>query len=133
MSKFAQGTNVPVSRSQQKIAEAIKRYGAHGFMVGEDGKKAFIAFLYKQWQVRMEIPLSSNETETRRRYRVLLLTVKAKFEVLACGLKTFEEEFLSDIVMPDGNRLSTHAVPALIAAQESGRMPQKLLPMLEVD
>ena len=62
------------------------------------------------------------ERETRRRWRCLLLAIKAKLEVVETGISTFEEEFLSHIVVEDGK-----TVYEKIQSMEGRR----LLPALE--
>ena len=42
------------------------------------------------------------QAEERRRWRCLLLAIKAKLEAVASGISTFEEEFLAHIVTSSG-------------------------------
>ena len=128
-SRYAKGTSVTVDRSRAAISKALRDYGATGVMEGWDGDKAFVAFLHGKYQVRIVIQIPDNERRTRERYRVLLLLIKARFEMIATGSRTFEEEFLADIVMPNGQTVSEGALPTIRQAIEEGRMPQKLLPM----
>jgi hypothetical protein len=62
------------------------------------------------------------EQEIRRLWRCLLLCIKSKFEVVATGMAIFEEEFLVNIVLPDGRTAGDHVVPAIARAYETGRV-----------
>jgi hypothetical protein len=64
----------------------------------------------------------------RRLWRALLLAIKAKLEVVESGLAIFEEEFLSNIVMPDGCTVGEHARPWIAEAYETGRVKGLLPP-----
>jgi response regulator RpfG family c-di-GMP phosphodiesterase len=43
-----------------------------------------------------------NDAETRRRWRCLAMVIKAKLEVVASGISSFEEEFLAHVMLYDG-------------------------------
>jgi hypothetical protein len=64
--------------------------------------------------------------EERRRWRSLLLAIKAKFELVETGITSFEEEFAVHIVLPDGRRVGEHLIPAIATAYEQGTMPALL-------
>jgi hypothetical protein len=59
--------------------------------------------------------------EERRLWRCLLLAIKAKLEIVASGIATFDEEFLAHIVTEDGATI----MERILAAEVNGR---KLLP-----
>ena len=42
------------------------------------------------------------EQVCRQRWRALLLIIRAKLEAVASGITTLENEFLANIVLPDG-------------------------------
>ena len=58
--------------------------------------------------------------------RALLLVTKAKLEAVAAGVSIFEEEFLANIVLPDGSLVGHQARVALAAAYEGREMPPLL-------
>jgi hypothetical protein len=63
----------------------------------------------------------------RRLARALLLVLKAKLEAVASGVSIFDDEFLANIVMPDGKLVASHVRPRLAAAYaNSGDMPALL-------
>ena len=117
MSKYAEGTEVPIDRSQSEIRRIVMNYGATEFMSGEKAGLAVIAFVACGKQVRFSMPLpdpdspefrktptgrqrssgATNEAfaqEMRRRWRALALIVKAKLEAVETGIVSFEREFL---------------------------------------
>lgn len=152
MPRFAEGTEVPAERSRGEIEKTLSRYGADGFMYGWEGERAMVTFRMKGRMIRFEIPLPSREDEefkftparrhrrsddeayraweqaTRQRWRALALVIKAKLESIDAKIATFEEEFLSHIVMPDGRTAGQWAIPQIAAAYETGKMPAGLLP-----
>ena len=59
----------------------------------------------------------------------MLLTIKAKFAAVENGIAVFDEEFLAQIVIPDGNgqTVGERFAPQIAAAYESGaHMPPML-------
>ena len=70
------------------------------------------------------------EQSVRQRWRALALVVKAKLEAVETGITTFEEEFMSHILLPNGETVGQHMLPQIERAYETGEMPA-MLPMLE--
>jgi len=60
------------------------------------------------------------------------LVIKAKLEAVESGISVFEDEFMANIVMPDGRTVSEHVRPRIATAYESGEMPP-LLPDYSAD
>lgn len=69
------------------------------------------------------------DQEERRIWRVLVLVVKAKLEVIDLGLESFETAFMPYALLPDGSTMAEWAEPQIQRAYETGRMPA-LLPGL---
>lgn len=151
MPTYAHGTSVPVDRSRAEIERTLQRYGASGFAYGWHEDKAMVGFVAHGRQIRfvMTMPtLADNEirlTPTRRtraaaeqqsalaqavkqRWRSLALTIKAKLEAVESGIVTFEEEFATHVVLPDGTRVSEHLLPAIEQAYATGQVP----PLLQI-
>lgn len=145
---YASGTQVTVGRSVGEIQSTLRRYGATGFLYGEEGESAVLAFTMESWKVRFDVrmpPLSefmetetgrvrkkgaaktAHDQETRRRWRSLALVVKAKLEAVATGMVAFEDEFLANIVVPGGQTVGEFIKPHLEKAFASGKMPTLLL------
>jgi len=124
---YAHKTPVEVVRTRTQIEDELRRRGAtsFGYNVDDDAAEAVIAFTMRGLQVRMSLPLPSfdddafrytpsgkyqrspaeqaktYEAEIRRRWRSLLLIVKAKLVAVDDGITTIEREFLSDVVVGD--------------------------------
>lgn len=73
---------------------------------------------------------SKPAAELRRRWRAPALVIKAKLEAVESGIRTFDEEFVADTVLPDGRTVAQWLLPQVDAAAVSGFM-SALLPMFE--
>lgn len=146
---YAEGTTTPPEKSQMEIAAAVRRYGASSFATGWDGPRALVTFVAHNRQIRFILDLPTDwrdyiltpskqrrteqgarkalEAEVRRRWRALLLAIKAKFEVVETGISTFETEFMPHTVMPDGRTVAEHILPRVEQAISEGLMPTSLL------
>ena len=69
----------------------------------------------------VEVATKFYDQEKRRRWRALLLVVKAKLEAVQSGISTLEREFFSDIVLPNGRTLSEAIIP-MLGDLRSGRL-----------
>jgi len=129
---YARHTKVPVERTKAEIERTVTRYGAKEFVCGTKVGKAVVMFEGQDRRLRFDVALPTGESEKeeqakRQKWRGLLLTIKAKLESVASGIETFEEAFLSHIVMPDGRTVGEHAIPAIASIYQSGQV-QPLLP-----
>lgn len=123
---FAQGTTVSAAKTRGEIEALVENYGATRFASGwTEDNKAAISFVCHGRLVRFVLQLPTmeeaekkaprrpswtrpteaqktkwREGETRRRWRCLLLAIKAKLEVVESRIATFDEEFLAHIVTP---------------------------------
>lgn len=133
---YAKGTSVPVERSKAEIERLLQANGATAFHSGWNAEFASLGFTLKGTQVMIGVPLpqpsdyrhlsrtrgeAAYHAESRRRWRCLLLILKAKFEAIESGISTIEKEFLADVVLPNGRTLGEWAVP-MISAIQSGRL-----------
>lgn len=146
---YAEGTTVQPERSQMEIAAVVRKYGAQSFATGWDGPRAMVTFVAHERTIRFILDLPTDwrdfimtpskskrtekgakdamEGEVRRRWRALLLAIKAKFEVVETGISTFETEFMPHTVMPDGRTVAEHVLPRVEQAILNGEMPTSLL------
>jgi hypothetical protein len=135
--RYAERTVVPVERSQSEIRSLLTKYGANGFMFGEQEDRALVGFVMRNRQIRFVLPMAKAKArggesertaaaETRRRWRALLLVLKAKLEAVASGIVEFDREFLAHIVTDGGITIGDRVVPHIQAAIESGRVPNLL-------
>jgi hypothetical protein len=139
---YAKGTDVTPDKSRTEIERLLRKYGADGFTSGWDNNKRLSAILFRYHgkMVRFVVAIPSEtdpeiraqhrkgrspighyvEREERRRWRALALAVKAKLELVASGITTFEDEFLSHIVAPNGQTIGEWIQPHLEQAYLSG-------------
>lgn len=145
MTRFAEGTEVPVEKSRAEIEGLLARYGATEFGSIRRTDHAAIIFHCKGLLLQFVLPAPTVkdvglrdgrgsvrapesvaraiEAETRRRWRALKLVIKAKLEAVATGITTFEREFLAHVVMKDGRAFGDVAIPAIKRAADAGEMP----------
>lgn len=155
MSRYASKTQVSTDKSQAEIKRILQRYGAGQYAPAEDWDRgiAMIGFTFKGLAVRIMLQLPKRddptftETETgrerkpsaamkaweqacRQRWRALALVVKAKLEAVEAGIATFEQEFMSYLVLPDGRTAGEKLLPQITKGIAMGKMP-RALPMFE--
>jgi hypothetical protein len=58
----------------------------------------------------------------RRKWRALLIAIKAKLVAIDEGIETFEEAFLAHVVLPDGQTVGEVTRPRIEAAYKENRM-----------
>jgi len=151
MNRYASQTTVSVEKSESEIKAMLIKYGADGFgSMWQDGK-AIIIFQYKNKHIRFLLPLPSKNDEEftighrgnvrteadtmkrweqacRQRWRALALTIKAKLEAVETGITTFENEFLANIVMPNGKTIGEWVIPQIGSLEN---LTPKMLPGLK--
>jgi hypothetical protein len=135
--KFAKDTEVSTAKSRAEIEATVMRYKASEFMSGWKADQAQIGFKMQNRTLKFVLPLpyrqdfrftdyrrqrrsdaameEAYEQACRQKWRALLLVIKAKLEAVEGGIATFDEEFLSHIVMPNG---------LTIGEQLAGEVPQ---------
>jgi|SRR5882757_309531 len=142
MSSYASGTSVPAERSRAELEKILQKYGATSFgYIWEHGPDAdryqqVIAFQVGGRSIRMAIPMPARddpkftltptrqrrgtaqaqqayEQEVRRRWRSLVMVIKAKLVAIEDGISTIDREFLSDIVTNDGRTVGDIMRPHL--------------------
>lgn len=141
---YAEGTKVPVIQSQQEIRRVLEKYKATGFAFGEQIVVHLVMFEMQGRRIRIVVPIPvigskmgpkkyyENWTEdkvskeSRRRWRCLLITIKAKLECVETGITTLEEEFLAHIVLPGGRTMGQVAIPQIAQSYTDGQMPPLL-------
>ena len=146
--RFASTTTVPPDRSKAEIENTLRRYGADQFLYGWQETHALIAFRIRGYQVRMTLPLPdpaefehtpakgqkrsdqaaarAYDQAERQAWRALTLVIKAKLEAAEAGITTIEEQFLSDMVLPDNTTISQNILPGLKDTIDSGKLPPML-------
>lgn len=150
---YARGTKTESSTTQAEIQTTLRRFGADGFMSGQqrrpDGKEiAMVAFQFQGKMIRfvMDLPdrnspafqssptgrVAYTEAKSREaweqackeRWRCLLLAIKAKLVAVEQHIASVEQEFMAWIVMPNGMTAGENFLPRIEAASRSGEMPK---------
>ncbi len=119
---YASGTEVSVERSQAELSTLLRKRGSASVAVGQTAAAGVIQFELEERQIRFAVPMpdpadfkrtkqgatrtaqqlsNAVAAEERRRWRALLLVVKAKFEAVDSQIVTFESEFLAQTVLPN--------------------------------
>lgn len=151
MGKYAENTTVSVEKSRAEIESTLARYGADQFSYGRDDSRgmAVIQFRAHGRHIRFVLCLPARneqrfvahsrgrrsdgaaskawEQSCRQRWRALALCIKAKLEAVESSISEFEDEFLANIVLPDGQTASEFLRPQIAQAYETGQMPETLL------
>lgn len=144
LGKYAANTSVPVARSRAELERVLVKYGASKFGTLSEESRAIVFFEVKGRQVQWSIPMPSKtdkafthkgwrkladsardkliEQETRRRWRVGVITVKAMLEAVESKILTFDQAFLPHIVIPGtaktiGEAMNTPKLDALYSGK----------------
>jgi hypothetical protein len=125
---YAEGTSTPPERTQMEIQKLVRMKGAQRVGFFSDNDHIILTFQTKERVVKFKVTLPTVdapgarlqkqarasralysvalprvvEAEVRRRWRALLLSLKAKFELVESEIETFDEAFLAQIVTPGG-------------------------------
>lgn len=126
MSTYAADTSVSVEKSRAEIERTVQRWGAEQFMYGWDQSNAVVGFRMQNRQLRFVLAMPDRqareflftparmnrrtdaqaheawEQACRQRWRALNLVIKAKLEAVESGISTFDNEFLAQIMLPNG-------------------------------
>ncbi len=135
MYRYASKTKVTVDASRMEIERYLRKAGADEFASGFTPAKAMIQFRARGYRVRMEIPLQEkqrgkdvpiSDIEERRRWRALLLVLKAKFAAIDSKVAEFHVEFLPYLVTQDQTTIAEEIARAGLGLMLDGRV--KMLP-----
>ena len=143
---FAEGTKVPVQRSRDELQRVLERFGVKEFAVATDGTRTRVGFRARGLLCAIEVPALDRgfvakrlnrhpayvgddrmAAEDRRRWRALVMVVKAKLEAVATWISTVEGEFMANVVLKSGRLLADELRPRLRELAESPDGP-RLLP-----
>lgn len=138
-----------------EIEKTLKRYGAGAFVYGTQGNQALIMFEMRGKRIKFVLTLpdindhrfaytagrgtkrtkEAQEREweqvCRSKWRSLSLVIKAKLEAIESGISIFEQEFLANILLPNGQTAGEYVIPQIDEAYRIGKMPE-MLPMLNI-
>jgi hypothetical protein len=144
--RYAERTSVPVDRSRAEVERLLVKNGATQFVFGAADGQALLAFEIPttdaggdrvKRRLRFLVPMPTMgrgtteqrvKAETRRRWRALLLVLKAKLEAVSSSIVTFDQEFLAHIVVEGSTTVGDRFVPTLsMAIEQGGNLPPLLL------
>lgn len=135
--KYAAGTSVPVQRSLMELQAVANKFGAKRFGYATDADRAVVTFEAADRLYRLEVEPSGPaehrltptgklrdraamdrlaSEETARRWRSLVLLMKALLVAVDDGLMDTQTALLPWTVLPDGSTLAAWAGPQLEAA-----------------
>ncbi len=132
--RYAEGTDVPVSKTRGEIEALLTKHRCAQILSGIDreSRSGFVGFTLQGRQYR--VPLLARRINNRNpdqvereQWRSLLLVMKAKLEFIASGHSTVEQEFLANTVLPSGSTVGAELAPRLAEVYETGQV-RALLP-----
>ncbi|MFZ5667144.1 MAG: hypothetical protein ACOY7L_18165 [Pseudomonadota bacterium] len=118
----------PEARAQERQMRAAIRQVCFVLPLPNRNAEEFIAYSRGGRRVERSQDAANKQWEQacRQRWRALLLVIKVKLEAVECGISEFEDEFLANIVLPDGQLLGRAIRPQIAASYETGNMPPLL-------
>ena len=151
MSRYAAATKVSTSDSRNEIERTLSRYGADQFLYGWQAEAAVVGFRMHGRQIKFVLSMPARDAKEfthssrgvrpahvaadaweqacRQKWRALALVIKAKLEAVESGIAVFEDEFMANIVLPDGSSVGQFMRPQIADAYATGAMP-RMLPQL---
>lgn len=137
MSRYADRTTVTVASSRSDLYKLLQRYGAVETLLHEKPDGIRVGFVYRGLRIAIPFTLplpkdfDSNakwEAELRRRWRVVLLVIKSKFEMVEEGAEDVTHAFMPYLMLPSGAIVSEEVIPTIMETYRTGKMPMTLLP-----
>ena len=147
MGRYAKGTEVSAAKSRAEIERTLARYGATKFAYATEEGRAAIGFVMCDRRVRFDLPLPCRsarefthtpdkglersplqaekawEQACREQWRALALGIKAKLAFVESGITVFEKEFLSQLVLPNGETVGNAVIPQLEQMEGPSLLP----------
>lgn len=143
--KYAEGTTVPAERTMAEIKKLVTANGGINWKYGEDSNRIILGFTVQDVDVRIEhtLPVSTEPqfardgrgrrrtqtevqraytAEVRRRWRVLLLRLKVRFEMMHEGDESAAQAFAAYLVGPDNTTVEQSLFPRILQAQKERRL-----------
>jgi hypothetical protein len=150
--RYAEGTEVTAEKSRAELETLLRKHGATEIGVYTSDERTIFLYRLRERMVRHTVEMPAlvaskvpsyaaesqkrkaaekahrdRDAEWRRRWRALVLVVKAKLEIIASGGSTFEREFLADVMLPNGETVGEAMIPRIAEAYVTGGMPPFLL------
>lgn len=150
MAKFAEHTEVSVESSRAELERLLRTYRATSTAFFNSHDKAAVAFEMRERRILFKLPLPARDDKAfthgrvnqssglkrlsdsqaekrwekacRRKWRALVLAIKAKLVSVEEGVESFEDAFMAHVVMPDGQTVADHVRPRIASAYKEGKM-----------
>jgi hypothetical protein len=144
--RFAEGTEVTAERSRAELETLLRKHGATEFGIYTSAERTVFQCRLKTVMLRQQVEYPKRgevkygrvgrgltpqqaleralEAEWRRRWRALVLVVKAKLEIVASGGSTIEREFMADLLLANGQTMGQAMLPKVVEMYASGEMPE---------
>lgn len=129
---YAKNTSVPIARSQDEIRRILSKYGGNTFAFADNPETAMVQFELNGKRIKYLIPLGQGDRKNnaaqvaRAKWRCLVLVIKAKLESVASGITTLEQEFMSQILLPNGETVGDVVLPEIENSYNNKQMPPLL-------
>jgi len=153
--RFAEGTEVPSSKSKIELDLLLEKHGAQQRGIFEESGRGVVMFTMQKRQIRLTVKLPRIEEfmspkdaprgwwgwDKKRReawaqqnvdqgareaWRRLLLVTKAKLELVIDSGGSVESEFLANVLLSDGRTVHEAIEPQLAKSYDDGQMPPLL-------
>lgn len=137
---FAEKSDVPFERSIAEIIALLRKAGADRIAQFEEPERFTITFQMVDRYVQFRVPLIAEyagpashgnnrpvdrqkwiDQRNRQKGRALMLVIKAKLESVESQVETFEEAFLAQVLMPDGDTLYDRVKEPIAIEYREGR------------
>lgn len=154
--RLAYTTDTPPSRTRGEIDALLGKAGAESVVIGHDDREMRVAFLLDGHRImvgrpmppkpmaprnpetrtkrgldyRSKDPWEQYDQEVARRWRVTLRHIQVMLELVAESALDVEDAFMPWLVLPDRSIVRDHIRPAVRAWEETGQMPETMLPGL---
>lgn len=147
--QYAKSTEVPVSKSKQEIDTTLRRYGVKESGVLCTEERAVIIFSLGGKRIQIQVPMPDpkhndilytpagrwRDAASQKKalaqaekqiWRGMALYIKAGMEAIELGIRTIEEAFFYDILLPNGMTIGQTMQPELDRALEGNPLPPLL-------
>ena len=140
--RYAHGTRVPVEQSVAEMRKLLVRHGATQFVSGwsqATGEHIQCGVYGRRLAFSVKVPDGRNfignafQAEMRRRWRVLVMSVKMRLEEVRDEGRSVDEVFMSEIVLPDGKTMGAHFSHQIAESYKAGTMPAMTLALPPVE
>ncbi len=108
MAKYAKYTKVSIKDTKMHVEKLLVNWGIEEFFFGTSPRGAGIGFKYKERTYKVSVPVSNDmsDREQRQMWRIFYMSLKMELEKIDAGLISFEDQFLSQMALPDGSTIA---------------------------